>query len=184
MPDGKAVSGTAPSNVGIVDLSRTALTAALASPLGLVLPPSSLGTSRDDGRASMGVGGGSMRKQYHPVPSADGLRVWDVERLVLLAADLPEHRVPLGEISELDEVRWFDGEKNPPTCRAVLSHLRLVLEADTSFPILLGSDGRVMDGMHRVLKVALEGGSEIVARQFPVDPEPDYVGIGLDDLPY
>ena len=88
------------------------------------------------------------------------------------------------EIWELDENRWFDDEKEPPTCRAVLEHLRLVLEADESFPILLGSDGRVMDGMHRVLKVALKGGSEIEAKQFVVDPEPDYVGVNLDDLPY
>ena len=62
--------------------------------------------------------------------------------------------------------------------------MRLVLEADATFPILLGSDGRVMDGMHRVLKVALEGGSEIPAKQFTVDPEPDHIGVRLEDLPY
>jgi hypothetical protein len=125
-----------------------------------------------------------MRKQYHPMPSENGLRVWDVDRLVRLSAELPLRRVPLNEIWELDETRWFDDEKEPPTCRAVLEHMRLVLESDESFPILLGSDGRVMDGMHRVLKVALKGGSEIDAKQFVVDPEPDYVGVSLDDLPY
>ena len=41
-----------------------------------------------------------------------------------------------------------------------------------------------MDGMHRILKVALEGGSEVEAKRFVVDPEPDYVGVSLDDLPY
>ena len=125
-----------------------------------------------------------MRKQYHPMPSEEGLRVWDVDRLVRLAASLPTRRVPLNEIWELDEVRWFDDEEAPPTCRAVLEHMRLVLESDPSFPILLGSDGRVMDGMHRILKVALEGGSEIEVKQFSVDPEPDYIGVDLDDLPY
>ncbi len=125
-----------------------------------------------------------MRKQYHPLPSEDGLRVWDVDRLVMLSAGLPERWIPLSEIWELDEVRWFDGEKELPTCRAMLDHMQLVLKADTSLPILLGSDGRVMDGMHRVLKVALDGGSEIAAKQFAVDPEPDYVGVSLDDLPY
>jgi hypothetical protein len=130
------------------------------------------------------VGGQDMRKQYHAVPSEDGLRVWDVDRLVSLAADLPSRQVSLGEISELDEVRWFDDVNNRPTCRAVLDHMRLVLEADTVFPILLGSDGRVMDGMHRVLKVALEGGYEILAKQFSEDPDSDYAGVNLDDLPY
>jgi hypothetical protein len=125
-----------------------------------------------------------MRKQYHPMPSENRLRVWDVERLVRLSAELPLRRVPLNEIWELDEIRWFDDDKEPPSCRAVLEHIRLVLESDESFPILLGSDGRVMDGMHRVLKVALKGGSEIEAKQFVVDPEPDYIGVSLDDLPY
>jgi hypothetical protein len=62
--------------------------------------------------------------------------------------------------------------------------MRLVLDADASFPVLLGSDGRVMDGMHRVLKVALSGGTEIEARKFDVEPAPDYEGVRLDDLPY
>jgi hypothetical protein len=136
------------------------------------------------GRATIEKEGGDMRKQYHPVPSDGGLRIWDVDRLLRLAANLPERWVPLAEISELDEVRCFDGEKDLPTCRAVLDHMRLVQQADISFPILLGSDGRVMDGMHRVLKVALQGGSEIAVKRFPVDPEPDYVGISLGDLPY
>ena len=125
-----------------------------------------------------------MRKQYHPVPSEDGLRIWDVDRLADLAKELPTRKVPLDEIWEIDEVRWFDGDKELPTCRAILEHMRLVMDSDTSFPILLGSDGRVMDGMHRVIKVALEGGKEVEAKQFLVDPEPDYVGVSLDDLPY
>jgi hypothetical protein len=125
-----------------------------------------------------------MRKQYHPLPSDDGLRVWDIDRLVRLSADLPSRWVPLGEIRELDEVRWFDRDEERPTCRALLEHMRLVLASDTSFPVLLGSDGRVMDGMHRILKVALEGGATVEAKQFSVDPEPDHVGVDLDDLPY
>ena len=124
-----------------------------------------------------------MRKQYHPVPSDEGLRVWDVDRLVELSRNLPVEQVPLDEIWELDEVRWFD-EKHPPTCRTLLEHFRLVLEADPSYPILLGADGRVMDGMHRVLKVALEGRASIAAKRFLEDPDPDYVGVELDELPY
>lgn len=125
-----------------------------------------------------------MRKQYHPVPSEDGLRIWDVDRLVELARNLLVEEVPLSEIWELDEVRWFVDERSPPTCRAVLEHMRLVMDADPAYPILLGQDGRVMDGMHRVLRVALEGGDRIAAKRFSQDPEPDYVGVELEDLPY
>lgn len=125
-----------------------------------------------------------MRKQYHHVPSEDGLRIWDVDRLVELARNLPVEEVPLSEIWELDEVRWFVDERHSPTCRAVLEHMRLVMDADPAYPILLGQDGRVMDGMHRVLRVALEGGDRIAAKRFSQDPEPDYVGVDLEDLPY
>jgi len=125
-----------------------------------------------------------MRKQYHPLPSQEGLRVWDVDRLIELAAALPVEPVRLDEIWELDEVRWFVEEQHRPTCRAVLGHMRRVLEADPSYPILLGQDGRVMDGMHRVLRVALDGGDTIPAKRFERDPPPDYVGVELDELPY
>ena len=56
--------------------------------------------------------------------------------------------------------------------------------ADLSFPIILSSDGRVMDGMHRVAKAVLLARSTIKAVQFRDDPEPDYVGVSPDDLPY
>ncbi len=124
-----------------------------------------------------------MRKQYHPLPSEKGLLVWDVDRLVELSRDFPVETVALEDIWELDRVRWFD-ETHPPTPRALLEHIRLIEEADLSYPIILGADGRVMDGMHRILRALLRGETRIQARRFTVDPEPDYVGVSLDDLPY
>ena len=130
------------------------------------------------------MGGSAMRKQYHPRQVGDTVLVWDVDRLIELAEELPEQRVSLDSIWEMDEVRWFNDEKHRPTCRELLDHMRLVMDANPSYPILLGEDGRVMDGMHRVLRVALEGGNEIAAKRFEVDPEPDYLNVDLDDLPY
>jgi hypothetical protein len=66
----------------------------------------------------------------------------------------------------------------------MLEHVKLIDEADPSFPIILSASGAVMDGMHRVAKAALEGRIEIEAVQFEVDPEPDHVGLGPNDLPY
>jgi len=37
-----------------------------------------------------------MQKHYHPVPSEDGLQIWDVDRFVELTRDLPVEEVPLG----------------------------------------------------------------------------------------
>jgi hypothetical protein len=41
-----------------------------------------------------------------------------------------------------------------------------------------------MDGMHRIARAFLEGRDDIEAVRFACDPEPDYVGVHPDDLPY
>src|SRR4030095_2006732 len=59
-----------------------------------------------------------------------------------------------------------------------------IAAADLSFPIILSSDGRVMDGMHRVAQAALLGHETIAAVQFASDLEPDFVDVQPEDLPY
>jgi hypothetical protein len=121
-----------------------------------------------------------MRKQYHFKPDPAGLRAWDVERLVALSKDLEPERVAIASIRELDEPYW--GE--PMTCRSVAEHARLISAADLAHPVILSSDGHVMDGMHRVLKALAAGESHIRAVRFRTDPEPDFVGVDPDELPY
>jgi hypothetical protein len=123
-----------------------------------------------------------VRKQYYFRPSSRGLLAWDVDRLVRLSTSLPRKRIALHQIRELDEA-WF-GEDEPPTWRALVEHVKLIEEADLSFPIILSSSGEVMDGMHRVAKAAAQGRNEIEAVQFDEDPTPDYVGVSPDQLPY
>lgn len=125
-----------------------------------------------------------MRKQYHSRPSPRGNLVWDVDRLVALSAGLPPQEVPLGEIRELDEPYWFSGEGDRPTCRAVADHARLMAETSLGYPIILCADGRVMDGMHRVARAYVEGRASVLAVRFEATPEPDFVGVDLDTLPY
>jgi hypothetical protein len=124
-----------------------------------------------------------MRKQYHFRPGPAGLRAWDVDRLVALASDLPTVQLPLSAIRELDEPYWY-GLGALPTCRSIAEHARLINEADDSFPIILSSDGGVMDGMHRVAKAVMRGQDAVPAKRFTTDPEPDYVGVEPDALPY
>lgn len=125
-----------------------------------------------------------MRKQYHFFPSEQGLMAWDVDRLIELSQALPVGSVALDSIREIDEIYWFDDDEQKPTCRNVLLHMRLIEECDLLYPIILGADGRVMDGMHRVAKALMEGWLEIEARRFEQDPEPDHVGRKPRDLPY
>ena len=123
-----------------------------------------------------------MRKQYYFRPSSRGLLAWDVDHLVDLSKHLPRKRIRLADIQDLDEL-WC-GEDERPTCRAMLEHIRLIDEADLSFPIILSSTGAVMDGRHRIAKALLQGRVEIEAVQFEEDPEPDHAGLGPHDLPY
>ena len=123
-----------------------------------------------------------MRKQYYFRPSSRGLLAWDVDRLVQLSSHLPRKLIPLSRIREFDET--WSGEDEPPTWRALLEHMKLIEEADISFPIILSANGRVMDGMHRVANAAWQGRQEIEAVQFDEDPEPDHVGLGPKDLAY
>ena len=125
-----------------------------------------------------------MRKQYHLRQSASGLLAWDVDRLIALAADLPRREVSLDSIRELDEPFWFGGGSETATCRAVADHARLIADADLGYPIIVGADGRVLDGMHRVAKAYLEGRATILAVQLDVDPEPDFIGVDEQLLPY
>ena len=124
-----------------------------------------------------------MRKQYHFWPGEKGLDAWDVDKLVALSAALPVEEVPIAEIAEVDSVYWFDDD-NPPTVREIALHVRLTNEVDTSFPIILGPDGRVMDGMHRIVRALIERSPTIAARRLTELPEPDYRNCKPDDLPY
>ena len=125
-----------------------------------------------------------MRKQYHHRPVGPHRRVWDVHRLIRLSRDRPVVPVPLATIAEADEDWWYDGTASRPTPRALADHMALVERADLRHPIILCAEGRLMDGMHRVVKAILADRSHIDARRFDVTPAPDHVNVALDDLPY
>jgi hypothetical protein len=126
----------------------------------------------------------AMRAQYHFRKSPQGLCAWNVHRLVELSRSLVRERVPLSAIRELDEPYWANERTQQLTCREIVGHARLILDCDLVFPVILSSDGGVMDGMHRVCKALLHGLGDIEAVRFVNDPEPDYIGVHPDDLPY
>jgi hypothetical protein len=125
-----------------------------------------------------------MRAQYHFRQSPQGLRAWNIHRLVELSSTLPRQRIPLSAIRELDEPYWNGDPAKSITCRQIAEHARLIRDCDLAFPVILSSDGRVMDGMHRICKALLTGRDHIEAVRFLIDPDPDYIGIHPDNLPY
>lgn len=124
-----------------------------------------------------------MRKQYHFRPGADGLDAWDVDRLIEASAGLPVIDVAVDSIGEVDRDHWF-AFGPVPTVRRIIEHVKLIEEVDCSYPIIVGADGRVMDGMHRIARAILEGRPTVRAVRFEVDPEPDYRNCAPGDLPY
>jgi hypothetical protein len=111
-----------------------------------------------------------MQKHSHLVP--EGRAFWYTERLWALAKGLPVISVAIADIPEFEQNCWFI---EAPSCRQVAEHARQIFEADIEFPIILSSDGRLMDGGHRIAKAWLQGLGEIKAQRFEHDPEPDYV---------
>ncbi|MEL7131802.1 MAG: hypothetical protein AAGK77_05260 [Pseudomonadota bacterium] len=124
-----------------------------------------------------------MRPQYHFRPGPDGLMAWDMRKLAAATADLEPEQIPLADIAELDENWWF-AHGTAPTPRALADHMQLVQSADRSYPILLDAEGRLMDGMHRIVQALLASDTTVNAIRLPKTPPPDYIGIAPDDLPY
>ncbi|MDR2334726.1 MAG: hypothetical protein LBE61_14720 [Burkholderiaceae bacterium] len=123
-----------------------------------------------------------MRQQYHFRPVGGDVHIWDVHRLVRLARDIPVERIALADIREIDEAYWFNDRH--ATTREIIDHMRLVQEADLSWPIIVCPEGRVMDGMHRVGKAMLQGDTHITAIRLPSMPAPDHINVDADALPY
>ncbi len=124
-----------------------------------------------------------MRKQYHFWAGDEGLDAWDVDHLIAASTGLPVIEVAVDSFPEVDRDHWF--VHGPvPTVRRIIEHVRLIEEADGSYPVILGADGRVMDGMHRIAQAILQGRPTVGAVQFGVDPEPDFRNCAPADLPY
>ena len=48
----------------------------------------------------------------------------------------------------------------------------------------LDPNGKIMDGMHRICKALNLGHKNIMARQLAHLPQPDFVGVPENELPY
>jgi len=125
----------------------------------------------------------AMRKQYYFRHSKRGLLAWDVDRLMMRSRHFDRAHISVAAIRELD-LAFASEFDRAPTWRDVINDVGLIDAADLSYPIILSADGSVMDGMHRVTKAVLLGRATIEAVRFSVDPEPDYVGVSPDKLPY
>jgi hypothetical protein len=93
----------------------------------------------------------------------DTRKRWDVTRLIELSKDLPVQRMPLSGML-LDQCV----EELP--LPAFARKMRRVMEADLYYPIILGKNGCIFDGHHRVMKALYLGKTYIRFVRFDEDP--------------
>ena len=97
---------------------------------------------------------------------------WKVETLWELARDLPVETVPVKDLLPvLEEICCILPDER--SCMHMARHVKRVLEADLSHPVILSAEGALFDGSHRIAKAWALGMEEIQVVRFPVDPEPD-----------
>lgn len=125
-----------------------------------------------------------IRPQYHFRKVGDEVHIWDVRKLVEATSHLPVLNWPLADLKEIDEPYWFAATDDEPTCRRVIEHARQTEATDLSHPILLCERGRVIDGMHRIMKALSLGHDTIKARQVDAASPPDFIDVDPADLPY
>ncbi len=90
--------------------------------------------------------------------------MWDVGKLWELSERLPVKRIKIESVKELDQDCWFGiGSTSTPTIRNVAKHCKRIIEAKMEYPILLSSDGRLIDGGHRIAKALIHGQPEVDA---------------------
>jgi len=100
----------------------------------------------------------------------DGDEAWLVETLWEEAKGLPTYEIPIigmfTDIATWDEAGGF---------LEFLSHVKLINDADLSYPIILTPDGSIADGRHRLGKAIVEGQSTIIVQRLVSMPEPDFL---------
>lgn len=90
---------------------------------------------------------------------------WNVPRLAMLSAELPVADIPLAALSLGNTVYTTN-------MREMVMHVRSILNADMSKPIILSENGEIMDGRHRIMRALLDGDETIKAVRFEVNPSP------------
>ncbi|MFH1692307.1 MAG: hypothetical protein ABIC68_07085 [Candidatus Omnitrophota bacterium] len=95
--------------------------------------------------------------------------IWKAESLIKSAKNLPIFKYDISKVDLDTIIRW-----KLVNLRDYLNHFQRVCDADASKPIILRADGYIMNGWHRVIQALHEGLLYLPAKQFTVNPEPDF----------
>lgn len=115
-------------------------------------------------------------KHSHTILKDGRKHTWFAKRLWSLSAGLPEFDYEVALFNGFDEDFWF-GDRIKPTINKVIEHSEKIQHADYNYPIILSEDGKIMDGVHRIIRAHLEGRKTIRAVRFEKNPEPDIINM-------
>lgn len=96
-------------------------------------------------------------------------KIWKAVSLIEAAKDLPIFQFDISTISLDEVIRW-----KLVNVRDYVNHYQRVCKAELLNPLILRSDGYVMNGWHRIIKAISVNLKHLPAKQFKVDPEPDF----------
>jgi len=94
-----------------------------------------------------------------------GRHHWSVTRLHQLTKDFTPFEIVIDGMNV-----WHNYEKL--SIRKFIMHMKAVLDADLTYPIILDEDGEIMDGRHRLMKAIYLGHTTIKAVRFESNPPP------------
>ena len=113
-----------------------------------------------------------LSQQYRYQPNGDSWDAWKVETLIRHVEGLVAVDVPLTEFKELDVNYWFHAGHEPTVRNVVMHMVHASQEVDPAYPVILGPDNAVMDGMHRIARAMLLGATKIRAVRLDTLPPP------------
>lgn len=93
-----------------------------------------------------------------------GERKYNVHAAIFMADKLPVKKLALDEMY----IEYCAPCKD--NFRDFIAHIKLVNDADLSYPIILNENGALIDGKHRLAKAILEGRKTILAKRFVKEP--------------
>ena len=120
-------------------------------------------------------------RSYSRVNSDGTFAGWNVKRLWQLSKTLPVENKPIQAFQEaIDKWISFESVEQPDgrmTANIDIEHFYRIKRASLKYPIILDMDGRIMDGMYRLMKTYLSDRPIILVVQFTKTPDPDIVYI-------
>lgn len=101
-----------------------------------------------------------------------GDECWEVPVLWEAAKDLTPETVELATLDEVTDPNLWICHWRDPTHPRVAPELARIEAADMSYPVIFHPAGWLMDGMHRIAKTLMAGGSTVQAVRFTPDTLP------------